>query len=117
MATRLQGIGANLVGQTDAPTLLSQIEHCSSGGGGDCSHGGVELFLAIAFQRAKDLARHALRVHANEDVVLSSDIAEDEGHVFRRQPVAFFIGRASKDVRLEASVTRGKLGFGEPLSL
>ena len=68
VAVRLERVRADLVGEADAAPLLPQVEDGAGAGVRDRGHRGVELLLAVALERAEDLARHALGVDAHEDV-------------------------------------------------
>src|SRR5580658_6970197 len=83
----------------------------------DRGEGRVELRLAIAFQRAEDLARDAFRMNANENVRARAYIAPHQGYVLLRDRR----GRcrpahcATKYVRLEITVACRDPGFRQAL--
>src|SRR5205085_2529053 len=76
-------------------------------------HGGVELFLAIALQRAEDLARHALRMDPDGDRFRAPDVAVDERDVLFDTRAVARLARA-EHMRREGPVARGELRRSEP---
>ena len=62
----LQRIGAELVHQTDAPALLSQVHQHAASFGGDDRHRFLQLRLAVAALGAEDIAGETLAVHAHQ---------------------------------------------------
>src|SRR5687767_582998 len=70
----LELVGANLVRQPDAASLLVQIEEHTAAFFGDPLHGRLELKAAVATRRVKDIAGEATRVDAHQHVVAAADI-------------------------------------------
>ena len=62
---RLQVIGADLVREADASALLPEVEHGPAARRTTSREGGVELLLAVALERAEDLAGDALGVDSD----------------------------------------------------
>src|SRR5262249_30622965 len=79
----LQSIGANLVAESDAATLLAQVDDHAAAGAGDLVERALELLPAVALERAEHLARPAFGMHAAQDRRGIADVAPDYGDVFR----------------------------------
>jgi hypothetical protein len=80
-AVRLQSVGADFVGEADAPTFLSQVEHGSEPAPRDLRLRRLELVFAIALERPEDLAGDALGVNADGNVALALQATHDERDV------------------------------------
>ena len=61
--------------------LLRHVEEHAALLGGDALERELELLAAVAAERVEDVAGQALRVHADEDVLLAVHIALHEGDV------------------------------------
>ena len=77
----LQLVGAELVEQSDAPALLSEVEQHAAALGLDLPQRLLELGSAIAPLRPEHVTRDALGVHADEHVLDAVDLALDEREV------------------------------------
>src|SRR5207244_623185 len=72
----LQRVRAQLVSETDAATLMpAQVHNDALTFACDALKRTIELYAAVASQRAEHVAGEAFRVHAHEYVVLSRDFA------------------------------------------
>ena len=67
-AVLLELVGAQLVEQADAATLLREVEEHAAALVLDPLQRVVELLAAVAAQRVEDVAGQALRVHADQHV-------------------------------------------------
>jgi hypothetical protein len=61
--------------------LLRHVEEDAARLGGDPFEGQLELLAAVAAERMEDVARQALRMDADEDVLLALHLALDERNV------------------------------------
>ena len=86
----LQGVGAQLVQQTDAaPLVAAEVDHHSDPGIGDPLQRGTQLRSAVAACRPERIAREAFGVHPHEDVGATGDVAAHECEVLLTgRPVA-----------------------------
>ena len=74
----LQLVGPQLVGDADAPALVTaQVHDDAAALGGDHLHRRVELRPAVTAPRAEDVAGQALAVHPHEHLVGAVDVAAD----------------------------------------
>ena len=78
----LQLVGAQLVADADAPTLVApQVDEHAAALGGDAGHGVVELHPAVAAVGAEQVAGQALRVHPDQHGLLAPHVTVDHRHV------------------------------------
>src|SRR3954447_9378398 len=78
----LQAVGADLVTDADAATLVAaEVHDAAHAFLGDHLERGRELRTAIAAQRPEHVAGEALAVHAHEHVLLALHVAAHEGEV------------------------------------
>src|SRR5205807_6217631 len=77
----LQRVGAELVHQPDAPTLLPQVEDDSPPRLGDDLHRLVQLGAAVAPLGGEDVAGEALAVGAEQHRLAVADVAEGQRDV------------------------------------
>ena len=96
VALLLEFVGSNLVHESYAATFLTEIDDETFAFLLNHSHGFVKLFAAIATLTAKDVARHATRVHADKDWFVFSPLAFIEHNMF--QSVAFLAERNDVEV-------------------
>ncbi len=64
----LQGVGVDLVEQTDVPALLAVVDEHPALFGNELQ-GKMQLFAAVAFDRAQGIPRQALRVHTHDGCI------------------------------------------------
>jgi hypothetical protein len=76
----LQGVRADLVRETDASSLLAQVQDRTLTATGDLGLGGLELLLAVALERAEDLAGQALAMDTHGDGALAANGACHDGN-------------------------------------
>ena len=95
--------------QADAAALLVHVQHDAAAFSGDALHRGLELFPAVAAQRAEDVAGHALVVDAHEGGLVARNIAHDERHMLFLVEVGLVADRA------ELTPLRRHLGFLDAL--
>src|SRR5690606_42077523 len=77
----LQLVGAKLVQQPDAAPLLLHVEDHAPALPLYLLHGHGQLIAAVAPHRTEYVARHALRVHADEHRLILPPLPFDEGEV------------------------------------
>src|SRR5699024_2421910 len=77
----LQLVGAQLVDQTDSPSLLSQIKNDPASRPGDFGHRSAELWSAIASQAPENVAGKASGMQAHQRS-LHAGIADDDREMF-----------------------------------
>src|SRR5690606_14785711 len=108
VALLLEGVRADLVAETDAAPLLPKVTDDAGVLLGDATEGEVELLPAVTLEAVEHLARHALTVDADEDVVRTLDVAVHDRDVLE--------GRVHFAVYDEAEnpVLGGDVGFGIP---
>ena len=80
-ALLLELVGAELVEQSDPPALLAQVQQHADALLLDHRQRRLQLLAAIAAQRVEHVTGQALRVHADEHIVLTVDVALDERNV------------------------------------
>src|SRR5690606_16871991 len=102
----LQGVGANLVRQADAPALLAQVDD-QAVLLGDLTHRAGELGAAVAFEGSEGLTSQALAVNPARDPLFPGEIPVDQGHVL---PV---FALHAEDDGLEGAVLRRQLAPGQ----
>jgi len=95
----LERVCADLVEQSDAASLVAEIEEHATIGVSDLLESGLELFAAVAAKRAERLAREALGMEAHEGGFLTGDFTMHEGDDLGRVTEA-------EDVDLELAVAR-----------
>ena len=77
-ALLLELVGLQLVQQADPAPFLRHVEEHSSFLRSDSLQRELELLAAVAFERVEDVAGQALRMDADEHVLLAVDLAFDE---------------------------------------
>src|SRR5215468_9087049 len=77
----LQGVGLDLVPETDAPALLAEVEHHPAAARGDQVQRPIQLLTAVTLEAAQDLAGEALGMHPDRDTLLAEDLAHHHRHV------------------------------------
>src|SRR5579871_637249 len=77
----LEVIGPKLVQEADSAPLLGHVQEDAALLTGDLDESLVELLAAVAEERVKDVARQALGVDTDEDVLGAVHVALDEGEV------------------------------------
>ena len=77
----LQGIGADLIDETDAAAFLAQINEDAAAFFRDLAHGCGELLSAVAAQRSETVTSETFRVDAAEDGRSVIDLAHGESDV------------------------------------
>ncbi len=105
----LEFVGAKLVEQADAASLLEQVEQHTFAFEGDPFQGRVELNAAVAARRAEDIAGEALGVDPDQDRFFRVDLAHDQGHVL------LAVDRVAVGVDPKISELGGQFGSGHVL--
>ena len=62
--------------------FLSQVKHNAGALVGNHAHGVIELFAAVAAQRAEHIACEAFGMNADQDVMQAGDVASNQSQVF-----------------------------------
>ena len=81
MALVLEGVGPELVGQSDAPSLLAHVQEHATAFVADALERLLKLVTAIASHGTENIPRETLGVHADEHVRLTVHVALDQGDV------------------------------------
>jgi hypothetical protein len=103
----LERVGPELVGQSDAAALLSEVQQDTSALGGDRRQRSTQLLPTVAPQRAQDVAGPALRVEADERRVRGAEIPVDQRDRLGAVP------GVREDDCLEVADARRQGGVGE----
>ena len=78
LALVLQLVGAHLVQEPDAASLLPEVDEDAAPRSGDDRERLGELISAVAALRPEHVARETLRVHPHQDGVVAADLAHGE---------------------------------------
>ena len=78
----LQLIGSQFGQQSDASSLLRQIDHCTGTFVPDHGHGHSQLITAVTAERIKDISGEAAGVHADQRRFNRMQVAPDKGQRF-----------------------------------
>ena len=108
-AVLLEAVGAQLVEQPDAASLLGEVQQDALAALLDDRERRFELLPAVAAQRVEHVAGETLRMHTHEHVALAGDAALDE-----RDVVLVVDERAVAD-RLELAEGGGEAGRDDAL--
>src|ERR1043166_2563001 len=103
----LQGIRADLVGESDAAAFLIQIEQDAAALRGNELHRRLELRTTVASRGAEHIAGQARGMDTREHVLAAADLTADERDM--RRPVV----RALIDVNGEIAVLRRQFRRGD----
>src|SRR5260221_415899 len=108
LALVLELIGHQLVDETDAAPLLSQVQQDAPAGLADHLERLVQLVAAVAARGREDVAGQALRVHAHESgLVPDAQVAHHEGDVM------LAVDAALEGVDAEGTVAGGEIGLDD----
>ena len=78
-ATVLKRVRADLVEQTDAASLVAEVEEHAAVGAPHLLEAGFELLAAVAAERAERLTGQAFGMKPHEHRLITGDLAVDEG--------------------------------------
>jgi len=101
-AVILKMVGRDFVCDPDPSALLGQVQQGAAGRFPEFLEGSIELCAAVAALGPEHIARDALGVEANEDILAPGDLSFDQGHM------VFPAERALERVDAERSVPRGE---------
>src|SRR5213592_5107291 len=74
-------VGRDLVRDPDPPAFLGQVQEGAAVRLAEFRQRGVQLGAAVASLGSEHVPRDAFRVEAHEDILPSSDLSLDQGHV------------------------------------
>src|SRR5438309_7993136 len=80
-AVVLKMVRRDLVRDPDPPAFLGQVQEGAAGRLAEFRQRGVQLGAAVAALGSEHVPRDAFRVEAHEDILPSSDLSLDQGHV------------------------------------
>jgi len=118
-AVGLQIICTNFVRQADSTAFLAEVKNGTGATANNFGQRYIELFFAIALERAKNFARHTLRVDAHQDGRAAGNVAVNERNVLLHQSTAGIGGlvRCPEHMGFVKTETRWQVGRRDPFSV
>jgi hypothetical protein len=114
---RLKRISPHLVGQSDAPAFLPQVQDRAEAAPCDLGLRCFELVFAIALEGAENFAGETLGMDPNRHVRATCQRPHDQGHVFVGEAAQCLFRAITKYLHFECTVARGQWSLRQYLEL